>query len=152
MEIIKKIPTNTFQIYVNDVENPKFLLFSQRGYYNYNNGQIYPYLNMHGEINLCESNYIYVFRMKFKVISVNWKGFFIISEKDNEDYKIDTSVGIRYDLPAMPKFSSNDFYTFFDQIQQRNIQMDSDGYFECNLRTIKRNTNKFVTFKEEDQQ
>ena len=146
MEIIKKIQTNKFQILVNDIENPTFFYFGKNSRYDYKTKTIIPYKNINGEIPLFESNYIYVFHIKFKIISVQNKGYFVIEEKDNNDYLQNNG----YDIYNMPKFSYLDFLPFILDVQNKKIKMDDDGYFECNLRNSNKNGNKFIMYCEED--
>ena len=152
MKIIKKIKTDRKQICVDDIENPQFMFFGQYPPYDYKNMILLPYKNAAREITLFESNYIYVFRMRFKIIGTQWKGFFVIEEKDNTDYLQQNKFGdASLDFYNMPKFSANDFFSFIDAIQNGKLVPDSEGYFECNLRTCKRNTNIFVVYDEKDQ-
>ena len=87
--------------------------------------------------------------MKFKVLAEIYKGFFVIQEKDNHDYDHEYYDGIRPDVFSMPKFSSADFFEFFEYVQNGVIK-PVDGYFECNLRITKKTDHYFVKYYPED--
>lgn len=55
----------------------------------------------------------------------------------------------RFDVYAMPKFSPQDFFVFFDYVQQ-GIVKPENGYFECNLRITKKTDHFFVKYCPED--
>ena len=145
MQIIKKIPSEC-KFVVNDIEYPTFIYYDQRHTaYDYN---MNCYKNYNG-IQLMESNYTYVIRMKSQVFSTTYQGFFVFNEKDNKDYlKIGYLVEY-YDVNAMPKMSSLDFLDFFQYIQN-GILKPVEGYFECNFRVIKKGEQYFLKFSEED--
>ena len=156
MKIIKKIPMKWFTL-VDDIEQPNFIYFGKiQDKYNYKSNQYSPYTNKHykygtgvGYFPLQESYNTYVIRMKFKVLTTVYKGFFVLQEKDNEDYLQERYCGDTYDVYSMPKFSSQDFFEFFECVQKGEIKPE-DGYFECNLRITKKTDNYFVKYYPED--
>ena len=156
MKIIKKIPVN-WKSLVDDIENPTFIYFADKSnIYDYHNKKLKVYTNAQykygtgkGYFELQESGYTYVIRMKFRICSTTYKGFFLIEEKDNKNYLQEYYDGLRNDTSAMPKMSPSDFYQFFEYVQDGIIKPEN-GYFDCNLRLTKKASQYFLKFLVED--
>ena len=126
MKIIKKIPVRWKSI-VDNIEEPNFIYYGQQqDVYDYKLKRYKVYTNADyfygtgkGLYQLKESNYSYVIRMKFKFDSTTYKGFFLITEKDDRKYLQKRLDGIREDHFALPKMSALDFFKFFEAFFQK---------------------------------